>query len=54
MVVGILLILLHMGFNKEYQLNYFILAIYLGEEGTNTFLRWNTIKYLYKNLPSED
>lgn len=42
------------GFNKEYQFNYFILAIYLGEESTYTFLRWTTIKYLYKNLPSED
>lgn len=45
MVVGILS---HMGFNKEYQLNYFILAIFLGEEHTNTFLRWNTIKYPIK------
>lgn len=52
MVVGILS---HMGFNKEYQLNYFILAIFLGEERTNTFLRWNTIQYPIKiNLQKTD
>lgn len=52
MVVGILS---HMGFNKEYQLNYFILAIFLGEEHTNTFLRWNTIQYPIKiNLQKTD